>query len=241
MAQVRRMKATHDYVGKDESELTFKQGDTIMVPAPELETSKDMIKGVFNNKIGLFPRIYVDDTSVKHKAGQATKVKALGNYEAQNDEELSFPKDANMFVAAKHNDKFWKGVYNGKAGLIPMHMVIDANAEKKLDPAKAGSKCVAIRTLVNENPGQLSFKIGQSIFVQDADPAKAEWKGVCNSIVGTFPKEYVLDTATSSAEEIAAATAKNAGTPEEAAAAEKYQEVMNKRAEILAAASVQKE
>jgi hypothetical protein len=43
--QVRRMKATHDYVGKDGNELTFKEGDTIMVPAPELEGSKSMIKG----------------------------------------------------------------------------------------------------------------------------------------------------------------------------------------------------
>jgi hypothetical protein len=43
--QVRRMKATHDYVGKDDNELTFKEGDTIMVPAPELEGSKSMIKG----------------------------------------------------------------------------------------------------------------------------------------------------------------------------------------------------
>ena len=39
------MKATHDYVGKDDNELTFKEGDTIMVPAPELEGSKSMIKG----------------------------------------------------------------------------------------------------------------------------------------------------------------------------------------------------
>jgi hypothetical protein len=40
-----------------------------------------------------------------------------------------------------------------------------------------------------------------------------------------------------SAEEIAAATAKNAATPEEQAAATKYAEVMSKRAEILAASS----
>ena len=39
------MKATHDYVGKDDSELTFKEGDTIMVPAPEMEGNKSMIKG----------------------------------------------------------------------------------------------------------------------------------------------------------------------------------------------------
>lgn len=208
-----------------------------------------------------------------------------------------------MFVAAKANDKFWKGVFNGKAGLIPMHMVrsavapprilrhglscppssgpfnghhecsptsvvsgvmrcdlytmrptltrsrtrthngavqvIDASAAAEVDPAKAGCKCIAVKTLVNENPGALSFKIGQSIFVQvgdyshicerllgvavskgvacppwcadhdrcpvsslgahllpgqNANPAVAEWKGVCNSTVGTFPKDYVLDS-----------------------------------------------
>lgn len=48
---------------------------------------------------------------------------SLGAYEAQTPEELSFPKGANMFVAAQAGDKHWKGVYNGKAGLIPMHMV----------------------------------------------------------------------------------------------------------------------
>lgn len=44
-------------------------------------------------------------------SSQATKVKALGDYTAASEEELSFPKGASMFVAAKHNDKFWKGVY----------------------------------------------------------------------------------------------------------------------------------
>jgi hypothetical protein len=51
-----------------------------------------------------------------------------------------------------------------------MHMVIDANAEA-VEAAHggaakaAGTKCVAIKTLINENPGCLSFKIGQSVFV----------------------------------------------------------------------------
>jgi hypothetical protein len=43
-------------------------------------------------------------------------VKALGDYTAANEEELSFPKGASMFVAAKHNDKYWKGVY-----VVPHH------------------------------------------------------------------------------------------------------------------------
>ena len=49
---------------------------------------------------------------------------------------------------------------------------------------------------------------------QNADPSLAEWKGVCNSTIGTFPKDYVLDSTKTSAEDIAAATSANAGTPE---------------------------
>lgn len=60
------MKATHDYVGKDDSELTFKQGDTIMVPAPELEGKKDMIKGVCSRRHNLEHRVVADSFQSTH-------------------------------------------------------------------------------------------------------------------------------------------------------------------------------
>lgn len=53
-----------------------------------------------------------------------TQVKAAHAHEApEGSEELSFPKDAVMFVVARASPQHWKGVWQGKAGLIPAEKV----------------------------------------------------------------------------------------------------------------------
>jgi hypothetical protein len=42
---------------------------------------------------------------------------------AEGSDELSFPKDAVMFVVAQISPQHWKGVWEGKAGLIPTSKV----------------------------------------------------------------------------------------------------------------------
>eukprot|EP00041_Stephanoeca_diplocostata_P005358 m.60076 g.60076 ORF g.60076 m.60076 type:complete len:235 (-) comp15734_c0_seq1:326-1030(-) len=228
MAEVHRMIATHDYIGKNAEELTFNKGDTIMVPKPSLAGKDSMIKGVCKGKVGLFPRIYVDDTTVEHKDGVATRVRAIGNYTAAEEGELSFDKNDVMFVAKRASATHWQGVHKGKVGTIPCRMVVDAS-EKKVDTSVQSIRCMAVKTYVDENPAHLSFKIGGIVHVPVADDSLAEWKGVHDSVVGTFPKEYVVDTAKVDKAEIDKIIAKNSEDAEEKANVAKFEAVMEKR------------
>merc|ERR1719183_1658983 len=111
-----------------------------------------MYKGVYGGKVGLFPRIYVKDTTVEIKEpGKTTRVKATHAHEApEGSEELSFPKDAVMFVVAKVSPQHWKGVWQGKAGLVPADKVQDASVAA---PAKlVGMRAMAKKTYVSANP-----------------------------------------------------------------------------------------
>ena len=71
---------------------------------------------MFGGKVGSFPKVYVKDTSVKiEPGGGTTRVKASFAHEATEESgELSFPKDAVMFVVAKVSETHWKGVWDGK-------------------------------------------------------------------------------------------------------------------------------
>lgn len=225
MSEPRRCKALRDYVAKTDDELTFKEGDVIFVPR---KAPGDRWQGVFAGKVGWFPKIYVQDTTVEIKEpGQTTRVKAIRAHEATNEKELSFPAGCVMFVIGKDGD-YWKGVYQGKSGLIPMANVQDATDTATLkrkkektgeaEAAPAGPapvKCKAIRTFVAQNIENLSFKLGDTVFVPVPDPAQEFWRGVSNNAVGTFPKEYVVEIGKKTDEEIKAMIAEREGSEEE--------------------------
>lgn len=50
-------------------------------------------------------------------------VKAIYDYEAENDDELTFDEDTVIYVVAKNADGWWEGVLNGKVGLFPGNYV----------------------------------------------------------------------------------------------------------------------
>lgn len=181
--------------------------------------------------MGKFPRMYVNDTTVRAEAGKTTRVKTIAMYEAQSEEELSFPSGAVLFVVSRVDDKWWKGVYEGKAGLVPASHVQDASqaaAGKEL----VGKKCRAIKTFVQDDPRKLAFKVGDAVFVPKPSDGE-EWEGVSNSVVGRFPRSFVVDTAEVPEEEVAAMVAKAKEDPVEQAAMKKFEEVKVARAALL--------
>eukprot|EP00049_Salpingoeca_infusionum_P005500 m.92787 g.92787 ORF g.92787 m.92787 type:complete len:244 (-) comp12990_c0_seq2:5540-6271(-) len=217
MAQPRKCVAIRDYTAKRDDELSFKEGDVIFVPKRE---AGERWQGVFNGQTGYFPKIFVEDKTVEVQAGKTTKVRAVRAYEAQTEEELSFPADVSMFVVARESEKYWKGVYDGKAGLIPSECVEDASEKPEQAKEFTGAKCKAIRPNEASDPSQLAFNIGDTVFVPVPDPALDEWKGVCNSQVGVFPRTKVVDVAKITEEKLTALLAKTESMSDEDAAAE---------------------
>lgn len=243
MADLRRCKAVRDYVAKNDDEITFKEGDIIFVPN---RTDGPMWKGVFNGKAGFFPRIYVDDTTVEIKSsGQVARVRATRAYTAENEEQLSFAAGTVMFVAAKVDAKWFKGVHDGKTGLIPAFCVEDASDTDTLrkktgvetNPAKqfTGLRCRAIRSNLTTKVGELLFKLGDLVFVPKASSDVEQWQGVSNNEIGVFDKNKVMDTAANSKEEIEAVMEANRSIPEEIETAAKVDELREKAKEIISA------
>jgi len=221
MATARRMVATNDYVAKNDTELTFSSTNVIFVPNVDDKSGGDgTFKGVFNGKVGYFPKIYVKDTTVELKGpvGTTTRVKAAHAHEgAEGSEELTFPKDAVMFVVAKVSNEYWKGVWQGKAGLIPSAKVHDASEAPKAEEVKklAGARCMALKTFVNPDAAGLSFKLGDIVFVPNPSPDADKWQGVSGGVVGAFPVALVIDTTTKTKEELEEIKADEGAKPEE--------------------------
>lgn len=157
MADARRLKAIASYDAQADGELTINKGDVIFVPPNQPDGR--MIKGVSGGKVGLFPREIVQDTTIEHTDGSATPVKAIHDYTAANDEEVSFPLGAKLFVVTRLNNDWWKGVYNGAAGKIPASHVAAWTEERvanSMSEAEAESRRADIL-------GALDSKIGRVV------------------------------------------------------------------------------
>eukprot|EP00730_Choanoeca_flexa_P009448 TRINITY_DN12648_c1_g2_i19.p3 TRINITY_DN12648_c1_g2~~TRINITY_DN12648_c1_g2_i19.p3 ORF type:complete len:256 (+),score=90.21 TRINITY_DN12648_c1_g2_i19:6131-6898(+) len=229
MDNMRRCKAIRDYVAKSEDEITFKEGDVIFVPK---RVAGDRWQGVFNGKVGWFPKIYVDDITVEVKAGKTTRVRCVRPYEPENDEILALGVGDVAFVVNK-KDKYWVGVFGGKQGLIPFDVVEDASEKKQPEKEWEVAKCKALKTVVGKTPQELSFKIGDTIFVPKPDPELATWKGVCNNEVGEFPREAVVDTKAKPEDEITKMLEATKLTDDEKAAQAEYAKMQEAKAAAL--------
>lgn len=81
--------------------------------------------------MGTFPRSILEDTTIRHKKGTTTRVKAVHDY-VGGQGELSFPLGARMFVVGKAADPaYWNCVYNNEVGLVPATHIASAEAEKE--------------------------------------------------------------------------------------------------------------
>lgn len=63
----------------------------------------------------------------------AEQVVALYAYAAQNEDELTFAKDAVITVISRDNDDWWHGEVDGQTGLFPSNYVTPLNTEKSCE------------------------------------------------------------------------------------------------------------
>ncbi|XP_016412108.1 F-BAR and double SH3 domains protein 2-like isoform X2 [Sinocyclocheilus rhinocerous] len=75
------------------------------------------------------PEIETLTQSIPNTHGSAINLaRALYAYEAQTEDELSFPEGAIIYILSKHNqedDGFWEGEFNGAVGVFPAVLVED--------------------------------------------------------------------------------------------------------------------
>jgi len=113
IASENALKALFDYTCKEDNELSFKAGDLITV----LQKFDGWYMGELKGKVGLFPSNFVETP----KKAAPKKVKAFANYQAQEDNEISFKEDDIITIVEEFPDSAWcvGKLANGTTGMFP--------------------------------------------------------------------------------------------------------------------------
>ncbi len=111
--------ALYDYNAQEGNEISFKQGDVISnVTKPDA----DWWEGTCNNKRGLFPGNFVQESTQNDSKPAATSTIigiAIYDYTAQESNELSFVTGDKITITNKIDEGWFMGECKSKTGLFP--------------------------------------------------------------------------------------------------------------------------
>ncbi|KAA0710802.1 Intersectin-2 EH domain and SH3 domain regulator of endocytosis 2 [Triplophysa tibetana] len=159
--------ALYTYESPEPSDLTFSEGDTILVA----EREGEWWKGSIGDRSGVFPSNYARGKKRQKGWFPASHVKLLGSnsgkstpapaavcqvvsiydYTAANEDELSFSQNQIINVLDKSNSDWWKGELNGVTGLIPTNYVKAPTSDS--DPSQQSQ----LRNMSDHLGGKLLF------------------------------------------------------------------------------------
>eukprot|EP00026_Physarum_polycephalum_P007209 Phypoly_transcript_07266.p1 GENE.Phypoly_transcript_07266~~Phypoly_transcript_07266.p1 ORF type:complete len:474 (+),score=109.19 Phypoly_transcript_07266:75-1496(+) len=120
-------------------------------------------------------------------------VRALYNYDATEDNELSFKANDKIVVIQKDDSGWWHGELNGQVGIFPSNFVESgeggAGAGPKEEP-KTASKCKVLYDYNADSDSELTIKEGDVLTIESEDEG---WYFGSNSKgeTGRFPSNYV--------------------------------------------------
>ncbi|XP_070553885.1 SH3 domain-containing protein 19-like isoform X2 [Ptychodera flava] len=127
--------AKFDYDGTPPDDLSFKEGDKIMLTE---RVGADWYKGTCNGQEGMFPKTFVEvveDLPSDKGAKQSTrqrggsfeelmpKAEALYDFTGESDGDLSFKAGDTIYLLNKVTDEWYNGELNGKVGQFPVAFV----------------------------------------------------------------------------------------------------------------------
>uniref|UniRef100_A0A671WSX7 Intersectin 1 n=1 Tax=Sparus aurata TaxID=8175 RepID=A0A671WSX7_SPAAU len=185
--------AMYTYESSEQGDLSFQQGDVVMVTRKE----GDWWTGMVSGKTGVFPSNYVKprDSSL----GPAGKTGSLGKkpeiaqviapYNATGAEQLTLAPGQLILIRKKNPGGWWEGELQARGkkrqiGWFP------ANYVKLLSPSTTVCQVIGMYDYVAQNDDELAFQKGQVITVLNKDDCDW-WKGELNGREGLFPSNYV--------------------------------------------------
>lgn len=120
-------------------------------------------------------------------------VRALYNYDATEDSELSFKANEKLIVLQKDDSGWWQGELNGRVGMFPSNFVevIDPNApQKNPDHKELVGQVKVLYDYTADSDSELTIKEGELLTVESEDEG---WYFGFNSKgeSGRFPSNYV--------------------------------------------------
>ncbi|XP_059179911.1 intersectin-1 isoform X3 [Centropristis striata] len=206
--------AMYTYESSEQGDLSFQQGDIVMVTRKEGDWWTGMVAG----KTGVFPSNYVKPRdSASESLGPAGKTGSLGKkpeiaqviapYSATGAEQLTLAPGQLILIRKKNPGGWWEGELQARGkkrqiGWFPANYVklLSPSTSKttpteptppKLAPAStAVCQVIGMYDYVAQNDDELAFLKGQVITVLNKDDCDW-WKGELNGREGLFPSNYV--------------------------------------------------
>uniref|UniRef100_A0A665UYH2 Intersectin-1 n=1 Tax=Echeneis naucrates TaxID=173247 RepID=A0A665UYH2_ECHNA len=207
--------AMYTYESSEQGDLSFQQGDIVMVTRKE----GDWWTGMVGGKTGVFPSNYVKprDSSSSESLGPAGKTGSLGKkpeiaqviapYSATGAEQLTLAPGQLILIRKKNPGGWWEGELQARGkkrqiGWFPANYVklLSPSTSKttpteptapKLAPASTAlCQVIGMYDYVAQNDDELAFQKGQVITVLNKDDCDW-WKGELNGREGLFPSNYV--------------------------------------------------
>uniref|UniRef100_A0AAX7VYV6 Intersectin 1 (SH3 domain protein) n=1 Tax=Astatotilapia calliptera TaxID=8154 RepID=A0AAX7VYV6_ASTCA len=202
--------AMYTYESNEQGDLSFQQGDIVVVTRKE----GDWWTGMVGGKTGVFPSNYVkprDSTSEVRSLGTAGKTGSLGKkpeiaqviapYNATGAEQLTLAPGQLILIRKKNPGGWWEGELQARGkkrqiGWFPANYVKLLNSDTNnlslfpVSGPEALCQVIGMYDYVAQNDDELAFQKGQVITVLNKDDCDW-WKGELNGREGLFPSNYV--------------------------------------------------
>ncbi|XP_049900669.1 SH3 domain-containing protein 19 isoform X3 [Epinephelus moara] len=112
--------ALYDYTGNSEDDLSFQQGDRILISQ---HIDAEWSRGRLNGREGMFPRAFVESSAAGQQAAAGVRGRALFSFTSNCDEELSLQVGDIITDLESIDDEWFLGDLRGKRALVPKNYV----------------------------------------------------------------------------------------------------------------------
>ncbi|XP_036097572.1 SH3 domain-containing protein 19 isoform X1 [Molossus molossus] len=210
-----RCVARFEYFGDQKDELTFLEGETIVLKE---YVNEEWARGELRGRTGIFPLNFVELVEDHPTSGTnvlSTKVppktnkedsgansqdsslsgewcEALHSFMAETSDDLPFRRGERILILERLDSDWYKGRLRDREGIFPAVFVRPCPADgKSMSPiALKGRKAKALYDFHGENEDELSFKAGD--IITELESVDDDWmSGELMGKSGIFPKTYV--------------------------------------------------
>ncbi|NWY67282.1 SH319 protein, partial [Erithacus rubecula] len=200
-----RCVAQFEYTGNQKDELSFSEGETIILKE---YVNEDWAKGELRGTSGNFPLNFVEviedlpgtgtQTALKNEVEFSSSLsqnnsrsvewcEALHDFTAETKDDLSFKKGDYIQILEQVDLEWYRGRLNGKEGIFPAVFVQICSGTPG---GRKKGKAKALYAFHGENEDELSFKAGDMI--TELESVDKDWmSGEILGKSGIFPKNFV--------------------------------------------------
>ncbi|XP_029281824.1 LOW QUALITY PROTEIN: intersectin-2-like [Cottoperca gobio] len=192
--------ALYTYESPEPGDLTFREGDVILVSKRDGEWWHGSIGG----STGVFPSNYVKpketDTSSLSAKKKPEIAQVMRAHPATGPEQLNLENGQLILILGKNTSGWWLGELQARGkkrqkGWFPAaHVkILGSNSGKSTPAPQPVCQVIAIYDYSAANGDEMSFSKGQLINVFDKNNPDW-WKGEINGVTGLFPTNYIKMT-----------------------------------------------